>query len=145
MKRNCVSCFLRRSIGVAFAGAWLVAAWPLLACGDSGAEPAEDEMSGDGVAADAMSPATHAARARKRHVVEDPPSPPDAAGSGDPCDGVSRQGQCDGAVAVRCTGAGEGPRRVVRIDCGIVGLACGVGRGRSVACTGARSARNGSD
>ncbi len=35
----------------------------------------------------------------------------------DPCEGVTEQGKCDGDVAVRCTSADEGPRRLVKNDC----------------------------
>jgi hypothetical protein len=35
----------------------------------------------------------------------------------DPCDGVPALGRCEGDVAVRCTNADEGPRRVTRTDC----------------------------
>ena len=38
----------------------------------------------------------------------------------DPCDGVSVTGKCDGDVAVRCTSADEGPRRLVKNDCAAV-------------------------
>jgi hypothetical protein len=40
------------------------------------------------------------------------------------CGGVTQQGGCEGDTAVRCTRSEEGPARVVRSDCGSLGLSC---------------------
>lgn len=42
----------------------------------------------------------------------------------DPCEGVPPAGHCEGDVAVRCTDATEGPRRVTRTDCAAVLTRC---------------------
>jgi hypothetical protein len=52
----------------------------------------------------------------------------------DPCAGIAPGGQCDGAVAVRCTTPREGDRRVTRTDCAAVGQACGTDSDGAVAC-----------
>jgi hypothetical protein len=137
MKRNSVLWFLRQSLAAAVAGALLAA------CGVAGPDSPAYETSGEGVAADGVLPAARVPR--QKRVPEGAPDSPDAPRPGDPCEGVSRQGECDGAAAVRCTGEGEGERRLVRIDCGLLGLACGVGAGHSVACTGRKRARRTGD
>lgn len=153
MEQTSVSWSLRRSTGTALARASLAAAGPLLAaCSGAGEGPPAYHALDEGVATDAQvstpsdaepptAPDAVLLTARASHkpaVAEGAPHGSDASGAGDPCDGISRRGQCDGAVAVRCTGASEGLRRLVRIDCGLVGLACRVGPGGSVACTGKR-------
>ena len=42
----------------------------------------------------------------------------------DPCESETSLGRCDGDVAVRCTTAIEGPRRITRSDCGAVFQRC---------------------
>jgi hypothetical protein len=43
----------------------------------------------------------------------------------DPCGGVSSSGQCEGSVAKRCTGRGEGQRRLTTTDCDLLNMVCG--------------------
>lgn len=52
----------------------------------------------------------------------------------DPCDGVPANGRCEGDVAVRCTNADEGPRRVTRTDCAGLAAHCVEPDGGVVAC-----------
>lgn len=52
----------------------------------------------------------------------------------DPCTNVPRTGQCEGAVATRCTYWDEGPREVTRTDCDAIGQACGFDARGAVAC-----------
>ncbi|UJR83494.1 trypsin-like serine protease [Sandaracinus amylolyticus] len=52
----------------------------------------------------------------------------------DPCGDATALGECRGDVAVRCTGAGEGPRRVTRTRCNLLGQTCGTGDDGQVAC-----------
>jgi hypothetical protein len=40
------------------------------------------------------------------------------------CGNVSELGQCDGKVAVRCTKENEGPRRITRARCDLLGQTC---------------------
>lgn len=42
----------------------------------------------------------------------------------DPCEGVPAEGACDGEVAVRCSRADEGERRVLRTDCSLLAQRC---------------------
>ena len=51
----------------------------------------------------------------------------------DPCGDLDEVGQCDGNTAVRCTDVDEGVRRVVKMDCGLIGLSCNP-FGEQVAC-----------
>lgn len=51
----------------------------------------------------------------------------------DPCKGIPETGSCSGAVAVRCTEPGEGPRRVTKTNCALFGEACAI-EGSQVAC-----------
>lgn len=44
----------------------------------------------------------------------------------DPCKGVSVAGKCSGKVAQRCTSPLEGPRRLVKFNCGSLGEVCAV-------------------
>lgn len=53
----------------------------------------------------------------------------------DPCEGLPPEGTCDGTVATRCTTPDEGPRRVVSMDCGELGLTCSLDSG-TAACVG---------
>jgi hypothetical protein len=53
----------------------------------------------------------------------------------DPCEGVSRLGQCAGSVAVRCTDRAEGERRVVRFDCSLLAQTCVSPPGSEVTCS----------
>jgi hypothetical protein len=52
----------------------------------------------------------------------------------DPCRDVTEAGECRGDRAVRCTGREEGPRRITRTDCSLLGQTCGVGDDGQVAC-----------
>lgn len=52
----------------------------------------------------------------------------------DPCGETTAAGECRGDVAVRCTASGEGPRRVTRTRCNLLGQTCGVGYDGQVAC-----------
>ena len=52
----------------------------------------------------------------------------------DPCGDMNQLGVCEGDEAVRCTAALEGPRRVTRTDCSLLGQTCGVGYDGQVAC-----------
>lgn len=47
-----------------------------------------------------------------------------AAAASDPCDGVPAAGACEGDVAVRCSRADEGERRVLRTDCSLLAQRC---------------------
>jgi len=42
----------------------------------------------------------------------------------DPCEGIPAEGKCEGDVAIRCTNADEGERRVTKTDCSDVLLRC---------------------
>ncbi len=53
----------------------------------------------------------------------------------DPCEGIPSEGLCDGDVAIRCTRPDEGPRRLVDIDCALLGGTCAIEDGE-VACVG---------
>lgn len=44
----------------------------------------------------------------------------------DPCKGASVEGQCKGTTAVRCTSPLEGPRRLVKFDCGSLLQVCAI-------------------
>jgi hypothetical protein len=58
----------------------------------------------------------------------------------DPCNGVTTKGQCDGTVASRCTTPDEGPRALVKEDCGDLGLVCGLDANGAAACVDADAA-----
>ena len=44
----------------------------------------------------------------------------------DPCKGLSVAGKCNGKVAQRCTSPLEGPRRLVKFNCGSLGQVCAI-------------------
>jgi len=44
----------------------------------------------------------------------------------DPCKGVSVEGKCSGNTAQRCTSPLEGPRRLVKFNCGSLGQVCAI-------------------
>jgi hypothetical protein len=44
----------------------------------------------------------------------------------DPCKGVSVEGTCSGKTAQRCTSPLEGPRRLVKFNCGSLGQVCAI-------------------
>lgn len=44
----------------------------------------------------------------------------------DPCKGVSVEGVCSGTTAKRCTSPIEGPRRLVKFNCGSLGQVCAI-------------------
>ncbi|HEX2873653.1 MAG TPA: trypsin-like serine protease [Polyangiaceae bacterium] len=44
----------------------------------------------------------------------------------DPCKGASVAGKCSGKVAQRCTSPLEGPRRLVKFNCGSLGQVCAI-------------------
>jgi hypothetical protein len=50
------------------------------------------------------------------------------------CPFVPAEGACDGDVAIRCSRAGEGPRRVLRNDCSTLLQTCGHDETGAVAC-----------
>lgn len=52
----------------------------------------------------------------------------------DPCKGLSSTGVCEDDVARRCTSPNEGPRRLVKMDCGAIGLSCSVQSDGTVGC-----------
>lgn len=52
----------------------------------------------------------------------------------DPCGDASAAGECRGDVAVRCTATDEGPRRLTRTRCALLGQTCGTGDDGQVAC-----------
>ncbi len=52
----------------------------------------------------------------------------------DPCGGVSISGRCDGTVATRCTGRGEGDRRLTTTDCDLLNMACGYDAAGAASC-----------
>lgn len=54
----------------------------------------------------------------------------------DPCADLPEEGVCDGDVAVTCE---DDPRRVVEINCTLIGGACGLGDEGEVECLGATS------
>ena len=53
----------------------------------------------------------------------------------DPCKGVSVEGQCTGKTVQRCTSPFEGPRRLVKFNCGSLGQVCAVQPGGSAGCS----------
>jgi hypothetical protein len=53
---------------------------------------------------------------------------------GDPCGDLEFGGTCEGAVAARCTGPSEGPRRPIRLDCAELGMVCGAAPDGMVSC-----------
>jgi Trypsin len=44
----------------------------------------------------------------------------------DPCKGLTIEGKCSGKSAVRCTSPLEGPRRLVKFNCGSLGQVCAI-------------------
>jgi V8-like Glu-specific endopeptidase len=52
----------------------------------------------------------------------------------DTCRGVPEAGHCSGKTAMRCTSDGEGPKRVTLMECGDLGLGCGVDEDGAVGC-----------
>lgn len=54
----------------------------------------------------------------------------------DPCEGLPEEGTCEGDTAVRCSGPGEGNRRVLQVDCSLLGGTCGFDDTGDVACLG---------
>ncbi|MFO7180783.1 MAG: trypsin-like serine protease [Pseudomonadota bacterium] len=53
----------------------------------------------------------------------------------DPCEGLSVEGQCKGTVARRCTAPDEGPRRLVELDCSLLGQVCAQQPDGTVGCS----------
>ncbi|HYQ02537.1 MAG TPA: trypsin-like serine protease [Polyangiaceae bacterium] len=53
----------------------------------------------------------------------------------DPCKGVSVGGKCNGKTVQRCTSPFEGPRRLVKFNCGSLGQVCAVQPDGSAGCT----------
>jgi len=53
----------------------------------------------------------------------------------DPCKGISIEGQCKGSVARRCTAPDEGPRRLVELDCSLLGQVCAPQPDGTVGCS----------
>ncbi len=50
-----------------------------------------------------------------------------------PCEGVPVEGRCEQfTTAVRCVGENEGPQKITRTDCSLLGQACGVVEGKAV-------------
>jgi hypothetical protein len=54
----------------------------------------------------------------------------------DPCEGIPDGGMCAGEVAIRCSGPGEGPRRVIETDCAVLGASCGSDTAGQLTCIG---------
>lgn len=52
----------------------------------------------------------------------------------DPCAETSVEGQCEGDVAIRCTGKWEGDRRRTEMDCSMIDQVCARGAGGQVGC-----------
>ncbi|AUX30804.1 MULTISPECIES: trypsin-like serine protease [Sorangium] len=52
----------------------------------------------------------------------------------DPCGDTGIGGVCEGFTAKRCTALDEGPRRVTKTDCGLLGQTCGQDGTGAVAC-----------
>lgn len=52
----------------------------------------------------------------------------------DPCDGIAVEGVCKKNEAVRCTGPGEGERRLTKTNCKTLGMACGIDPTGHAAC-----------
>jgi hypothetical protein len=50
------------------------------------------------------------------------------------CEGVSSDGVCQGAVATRCSRLGEGPRKLITVDCGALGMTCQIQPDSSAGC-----------
>jgi hypothetical protein len=50
------------------------------------------------------------------------------------CGVVSELGQCEGKVAVRCTKENEGPRRITRTRCDLLGQTCALTSGAEAVC-----------
>jgi Trypsin len=53
----------------------------------------------------------------------------------DPCKGLSVVGKCSGKVAQRCTSPLEGPRRLVKFNCGSLGQVCATQPDGSAGCS----------
>jgi len=53
----------------------------------------------------------------------------------DPCKGVSVEGKCSGKTAQRCTSPLEGPRRLVKFNCGSLGQVCAIQPDGSAGCS----------
>ncbi|WP_437533488.1 trypsin-like serine protease [Sorangium sp. So ce726] len=52
----------------------------------------------------------------------------------DPCGDTAIDGVCEGFTATRCTALDEGPRRVTKTDCSLLGQTCGQDETGAVAC-----------
>ncbi len=52
----------------------------------------------------------------------------------DPCGDTETSGVCEGFIAKRCTALHEGPRRVTKTDCSLLGQTCGQDETGAVAC-----------
>ncbi len=50
------------------------------------------------------------------------------------CQGVSFKGLCDGTTAVRCVTSAEGPVKVTKTDCDLIGQTCGLDPSGAAAC-----------
>jgi hypothetical protein len=53
----------------------------------------------------------------------------------DPCKGASVTGKCSGKSAVRCTSPLEGPRRLVKFNCGSLGQVCAIQADGTAGCS----------
>lgn len=53
----------------------------------------------------------------------------------DPCDGLSKDGICDGSVARRCTTSFEGRRRPIEFDCSVLGQVCAIQADQTAGCS----------
>jgi hypothetical protein len=64
----------------------------------------------------------------------------------DPCGAVSAQGECQGALAVRCqTALLDGVRRLIERDCGAIGQTCSLQSSGSADCTNLDESVGGTD
>lgn len=61
------------------------------------------------------------------------------------CKGFPIAGQCDGDVTTRCVDAHEGPMRVTRTDCALLGLTCGQSGDGKLGCVDPQAADGGAD
>jgi uncharacterized membrane protein YgcG len=51
-----------------------------------------------------------------------------------PCGYTTVRGHCEGVLAVRCVSADEGPQKVTKTDCGLLGQLCGIDESGNAGC-----------